>query len=54
MVNQKTEKPLVKYDGKWWMLDAVSESGMASIWRNGQPALVPEKVLEYYKGEEKK
>lgn len=46
--NEK-EKPVVKYDEKWWLLESVSEKGMATLYRNGQPALVPESEIEYDK-----
>jgi len=48
----ENEKPLVKYDGKWWVLYSVKD-GMATIWTNGQPALVPEELLQYEKGHKK-
>ncbi|WP_158512795.1 hypothetical protein [Priestia filamentosa] len=36
----KEEKEIVKYDDKWWMLEKVSDNNMATIWRNGQSAIV--------------
>ncbi|MFS0905733.1 hypothetical protein AB3N02_22055 [Priestia aryabhattai] len=49
------DKTIVKYDDKYWVLEGVSDSNnMATIWRNGQPALIPvgllEKVEEKNKG----
>lgn len=45
-MTKEAEKEIVKYANKWWMLDKVSENNMATIWRNGQPALVPVGMLE--------
>ena len=44
----KTEdKTIVKYDNKYWVLEGVSDKNdMATIWRNGQPALIPVSMLE--------
>lgn len=47
--NKEEEKDVVKYDGRWWLLESVSEKGMATLYRNGQPALVPESDIEYDK-----
>lgn len=40
------DKPIVEYEGTYWVLEKVSESGMATIWRNGQPAIVPSNMLK--------
>lgn len=48
MVENK-EKEIVKYDGKWWVLESISESGMATLWSNGKPALIPKELIEYRK-----
>lgn len=48
-MTNENEKDVVKYDGKWWLLESVSEKGMATLYRNGQPALVPESEIEYDK-----
>lgn len=44
------EKPIVKYDGKWWVMESV-QNGMATLWRDGQPAVVPERLIEAKQGE---
>jgi len=48
-MTNENEKDIVKYDEKWWLLESVSEKGMATLYRNGQPALVPESEIEYDK-----
>ncbi|MFD1707681.1 MULTISPECIES: hypothetical protein [Siminovitchia] len=48
-MNYKVINKLVRYDGKIWMIDAISDKGMATIFSNGQVAIAPEKELEYLK-----
>ncbi len=48
------EKEIVKYDDKYWVLEKISESDMATIWRDGQPAIVPVIQLERNIGEKEK
>lgn len=45
-MNKEAEKEIVKFANKWWMLDRVSENNMATIWRDGMPAIVPVDKLE--------
>jgi hypothetical protein len=41
------EHPIAKYDDKYWVVTNISYSNdMATIWRNGQPALIPLNMLE--------
>lgn len=47
------ETPIVKYDNRWWVLEGISKSGMATLWRNGQPCIIPENLIEAYEEERK-
>lgn len=39
------DKPLVKFNNQWWVLETI-RNGMAIIWRNGSPAIVPINLIQ--------
>ena len=48
-MNYEVEERIVKHNNDFWVIVKVSDSGMATIWKNGDVAVVPESTLEYVK-----
>lgn len=46
VIELNEDNRIVKYDGKWWAFEGV-KNGMATIWRDGLPAIVPHDMIEY-------
>lgn len=45
MMKLKKETEVVRYNNKWWVLEKESD-GMATLWRNGSPTLIPVHLIE--------
>lgn len=42
-----TDKPFTQYKDEFWLVESVSEHGVASIWRDGKNLLVSDSLLDY-------